>query len=180
MLFSGGVVRVYAIALTVGPAGFLAPLFALLDISPNSILLLEASIVIGLLNFTIPIVTITLLSAIKNIDTSLEEAAQTLGASRWQAFFDTTLRLSFPGIMSAAILSFAICVSAFVVPMILGRGIVVFATNLIFSRFAEVTNHPSGAAIAMVLLAIAVIIIYVFIHFAGTRRSAAGAASGVR
>lgn len=172
MLFSGGVVRVYAIALTVGPAGFLAPAFDAAGISTTSILFLEISLVVGLLNFTIPIVTITLFSAIRNIDTQLEDAAQTLGAPRWVAFKDTTLRLSLDGIVSASILSFAICVSAFVVPMVLGRGIIVFATNLIFSRFAEVTNYPGGAAIAIVLLLVAVMIIYAFLYAFGRRRAA--------
>lgn len=175
MLFSGGVVRVYAIALAVGPAGFLAPLFSMAGISPNAILFLEVSLIIGLMNFTIPIVTITLLSAIKNIDMHLEDAAQTLGAPRWVAFFDTTFKLSIEGLISASILSFAICVSAFVVPMILGRGIIVFATNLIFSRFAEVTNHPSGAAIAIILLLISVTIIYGFLRLFAKREQRAAA-----
>ena len=171
MLFSGGVVRVYAIALTVGPAGFLAPFFTAIGIPSNSILFLEISLVMGLLNFTIPIVTITLLSAIKNIDLRLEDAAQTLGAPRWVAFYDTTFKMSAGGLISASILSFAICVSAFVVPMIIGRGIIVFATNLIFSRFAEVTNHPSGAAIAVLLLLVSGTIIFGFLHLASKRVS---------
>lgn len=159
MLFSGAIVRVYSIALTFGPVGILAPIARFFDISPNSIGYIETALVVGLLNFVVPITTLTLLATINNIDPRLEEAAQSLGAPRWLAFCNTTLRLSVPSIISAALLGFSVSVSAFIVPLILGRGIIVFATNLIFARFAEIADHPSGGAIAIILLVISVAIV---------------------
>lgn len=159
MLFSGAIVRVYSIALTFGPVGILAPIARFFDISPNSIGYIETALIVGLLNFVVPITTLTLLATINNIDPRLEEAAQSLGAPRWLAFCNTTLRLSVPSIISAALLGFSVSVSAFIVPLILGRGIIVFATNLIFARFAEIADHPSGGAIAIILLVISVAIV---------------------
>jgi len=159
MLFSGAIVRVYSISLTFGPVGIIAPLARFLGISLNGIGYIETTLVIGLLNFVVPVATLTLLTTFNNIDPRLEEAAQSLGAARWHAFLDTTCRLSIPSVISVLLLGFAISVSAFIVPLVLGRGIVVFTTNIIFSRFAEIADHPSGAAIAIILLIISLIII---------------------
>jgi ABC-type spermidine/putrescine transport system permease subunit I len=159
MLFSGAIVRVYSISLTFGPVGIIAPLAHYFDISLGSIWYIETTLVVGLLNFVVPVATLTLLATINNIDPQLEEAAQSLGAPRWFAFVDTTLRLSMKSIMSVALLGFSVSVSAFIVPLILGRGIIVFATNVIFARFAEIADHPSGAAVAIILLVISLAII---------------------
>jgi putative spermidine/putrescine transport system permease protein len=50
--------------------------------------------------------------------------------------------------------------SAFVVPMILGKGKVLFVSNLIYSRFSEIANYPSGSSIAIVMLLLSLGIIY--------------------
>lgn len=159
MLFSGAIVRVYSISLTFGPVGIFAPMARFFDISPNSIGYIEATLIVGLLNFVVPITTLTLLATINNIDPRLEEAAQSLGAPRWLAFCDTTLRLSMPAVISAGLLGFSVSVSAFIVPLILGRGIIVFTTSLIYARFAEIADHPSGGAIAIILLVISLAIV---------------------
>ncbi|KHS99813.1 molybdate ABC transporter permease subunit [Pectobacterium polaris] len=41
------------------------------------------------------------------VDTNLEQAARTLGASPWRVFFTITLPLSFPGIVVGTVLAFA-------------------------------------------------------------------------
>jgi putative spermidine/putrescine transport system permease protein len=50
--------------------------------------------------------------------------------------------------------------SGFVVPMILGKGKVLFISNLIYSRFSEIANYPSGSAIAVAMLFLSLVIIY--------------------
>ena len=45
--------------------------------------------------------------SIEAIDTGVEEAAATLGASRWRILRTITLPLAWPGIMAGAILGFA-------------------------------------------------------------------------
>ena len=48
-------------------------------------------------------------------------------------------------------IAFAMCISNFVVPLILGRGVVLFTTNLMYVRFSDVANYPSGAAIGIIM-----------------------------
>ncbi|MEC5320017.1 molybdate ABC transporter permease subunit [Brenneria populi subsp. brevivirga] len=45
--------------------------------------------------------------SLEAVDTRLEQAARTLGASPWRVFFTITLPLSFPGIVVGTVLAFA-------------------------------------------------------------------------
>ena len=44
--------------------------------------------------------------------------------------------------------------------MILGKGRVLFISNLIYTRFSEIADYPSGAAISIVLFVVALTIVY--------------------
>ena len=55
----------------------------------------------------LPLMVRAMRLSIEAVDTRLEHAARTLGATWWRAFFTVTLPLSLPGIIAGAILSFA-------------------------------------------------------------------------
>jgi ABC-type spermidine/putrescine transport system permease subunit I len=154
MIFLSVLVRVYAIQIALGPVGIGKPLTSLMGISPNDRLYSELLIVLGLLHHAIPLSALILVGTIQNINPRLVEAAQALGASRIFAHASVTLPLSMRGMLGAFLISYTLAISAFVVPMILGRGRVVFVSNLVYSRFGEVANYPSGSAIAILLLAL--------------------------
>jgi putative spermidine/putrescine transport system permease protein len=160
MLFLGIIVRVYSLVLTLGPVGILHPVAKFLGLQHNDLFLVEATVILGLMHNLIPIISLTLMGTIHNVNPMLEDAAQSLGAPRWKAFLSVTAVLSLRGIISSFLLAYALAISSFVVPMVLGKGIVVFATNLIYERFSEVADFPGGAAISVVMLALSVIIVY--------------------
>ncbi len=64
-----------------------------------------AALAAGIMAFPLMVRAIRL--GIEAVDTGLEEAAATLGASRWRVFTTVTLPLVFPGILAGAILGFA-------------------------------------------------------------------------
>ena len=68
------------------------------------------------------------------------------------------------GILASFLFAFTFSISAFVIPMILGKGRVLFISNLIYNRFSEIANYPSGAAISIVLFALAMLIVYVMTY----------------
>jgi putative spermidine/putrescine transport system permease protein len=160
MLFLSALVRVYSIELTFGPVGFLQHLSHVLGLTPNSRALLEILVIAGLCHFIIPISALMLVGTLQNLNPRLVEAAQALGAPRWKAHLAITIPLSARGIVSAFLVCFTLSISAFVAPMILGKGKVLFVSNLIFSRFSELGNYPSGSAISVILLVASVSIIY--------------------
>ena len=160
MMFLSTMVRVYALQLTFGPTGFAKFICSILNTRPTSRFYTELVVIFGLLHYVIPIAAITLLGTIKNLNPRLAEAAQTLGSPRWKVHLSITVPLCIPGILSAFLISYTICMSAFVVPMILGKGKVLFVSNLIYSRFSEIANYPSGSSIAIVMLVLSLGIIY--------------------
>jgi putative spermidine/putrescine transport system permease protein len=169
LLFLSVIVRVYALALTLRPSGLIRPVVQYFGIAGNDSFLLEGSVIAGLVHYIMPISALTLMGTIQSIDPKLCEAAESLGAPRWRAFLEITVPLSVHGIVSALLLGYAISISSFVVPMVLGRGMVLFATNLTYQNFVEVPNFPGGAAVAVVLLIASLLPIYIALRFVSGR-----------
>ena len=169
IMFLSTLVRVYALQLTFGPTGIAKFLSGLLGVSMNGRFYTELVVILGLLHYLVPIAAITLLGTIQNVNPRLTEAAQALGAPRWMAHFTITIPLCVPGLLSAFLISFTLCLSAFVVPMILGKGKVLFVSNLIYSRFSEIANYPSGSAISIIMLLLSLLIIYGVTYLVSTR-----------
>jgi ABC-type spermidine/putrescine transport system permease subunit I len=80
-----------------------------------------------------------------------------------------TLPLSGRGLVAAFLFSFTFSISAFVIPMILGRGRVLFVSNLIYNRFSEIANYPSGAAISIVMFLLSLMTVYLISRLAEQR-----------
>jgi len=169
MLFLSILIRVYAMSLAVGPAGFGRGLSKLLGLGLNSTGYAEVSVVLGLLHCLIPMAAIVLLAPLQALNPRLVEAAQALGAPRWKAHATITVPLSGRGLLAAFMLCFTFSISAFVIPMVLGKGRVLFVSNLIYSRFGEVGNYPSGAALSITLLVLSLIVVYAIGRAAGVR-----------
>lgn len=145
-------VRTYALELTFGSVGVVRPLLHWLGVSPTSRAYIDALVAAGLVHAITPIATLTLLGSVQNVDPRLADAAQSLGAPRWRAHLDITLPLNLPGAISAFVVAFSFSVSAFVIPLVLGSGRVNFVSNLVFTRFSDLANYPSGAAISVFML----------------------------
>jgi ABC-type spermidine/putrescine transport system permease subunit I len=169
MLFLSILIRVYAVSLAVGPSGFGRELASLLGLAQNSRGYAELSIVLGLLHCLIPMAAIVLLGPLQALNPRLVEAAQALGAPTWKAHATVTLPLSAQGVLAAFMLCFTFSISAFVIPMVLGKGRVLFVSNLIYSRFGEIGNYPGGAALSITLLVLSLIVVYALDRAAGSR-----------
>ena len=73
------------------------------------------TIVIAHVMFNLSFVIVTVRSRLIGFDRALEEAAQDLGATPWQTFRLITLPLIMPGVVSAALLAFALSIDDFVI-----------------------------------------------------------------
>jgi ABC-type spermidine/putrescine transport system permease subunit I len=171
LMFLSVLVRTYALELTLGAAGPLRPILLALGISPNSRGYIELLVAGGLLHYIVPMATLTLLGTIQNVDPRLFDAAQTLGAPGWKAHLTITLPLCTRGLLAAFLFAFTFSISAFVIPMILGKGRVLFISNLIYNRFSEIADYPSGAAISIVLFVVALTIVYLMSRQVNRRRT---------
>ncbi|MGY8685969.1 ABC transporter permease, partial [Bradyrhizobium sp. UFLA05-153] len=169
LMFLSVLVRVYAIELVFGPAGFARQIAALFGEQSGSRVYIEFMIMLGLLHYAVPMSALVLIGTIQNVNPRLIEAAQALGAARWKSHLVVTLPLSAQGLLSAFLICFTLSISAFVVPMVLGRGKIMFVSNLIYNRFSELANFPSGSAVAIIMLAISLLVIYAVSRLARSR-----------
>ena len=73
------------------------------------------TILIAHIMFNLSFVVVTVRSRLIGFDRALEEAAQDLGATPWETFRLVTLPLIMPGVISAALLAFALSIDDFVI-----------------------------------------------------------------
>lgn len=118
-------------------------------------------LLIGLSHIFLPFMVLVLVSAIQNIPRDVEDAARTLGASPLSVLRKVTLPLSLPGILSGSILVFVLTISALVTPRLLGGPTYQVMSTLIFDEFLKLLNWPRGAAMAFVLTAIVLVLVWV-------------------
>jgi len=170
LLLLSMLVRTYAIELTFGSVSIFRPTLKLLGISPNSGWYIECLVGAGLLHYIVPVATLTLLGTVQNVDPRLVEAAQSLGAPAWRAHLTVTLPLSRAGLVGAFLIGLTFSISAFVIPMVLGKGRVLFLSNSIFNRFSELADYPSGAAISIVMLVVSLLLVVAVSRLAAPRR----------
>jgi putative spermidine/putrescine transport system permease protein len=130
---------------------------------PVKLLYTEFAITLGLTYIVLPFMTLSLLSALEKIDTRVDEAAAVLGASPWRAFWHVTAPLSLPGWVSGAILAFTISMSAYVTPAVLGPSGPQFVATAIFNLFVTLFDWGLGAAMAVVLLAFGLALVFGFL-----------------
>ncbi|MFQ3457905.1 ABC transporter permease [Bradyrhizobium sp. UFLA01-814] len=161
LMFLNALVRIYAIQLTFGSIGVVAPLMSFIGVDTNGTLYINWVVIAGLLQYAIPISILILIGAIQSLNPRLIEAALSLGASAFEAHLTITTLLCIRGLISSFLVSMTLGVSAFAIPWILGRGRVLFISNLIYSRFSENANFPSGAAISIVMMVLSMLLIFV-------------------
>jgi ABC-type spermidine/putrescine transport system permease subunit I len=112
----------------------------------------EKAIYVGVVYNYLPLMVLPLYAALERMDWSLVDAAQDLGDNAWRAFRRGTLPLVMPGILAGSLLTFIPLTGEYLVPVILGGDLTVYAGNLIGSQFVTSRDWPFGAAIAMVVV----------------------------
>jgi iron(III) transport system permease protein len=98
-----------------------------------------------------PIAFVVLHSVLAQMDTRIEEAAKTLGASRWYTFRKVTLPMSYPGLFRAALLVFALCMQDFGNPRIIGGQISMIA-GVMYDQMIGFQNTGIAAVLGTILL----------------------------
>jgi len=93
-------------------------------------------------------ILVTTLSA---VDTRLDEAAQSLGASSLKTFYKVTLPSAKYGIASAAALVFNLTITDFGIPVVIGGNYSVLATE-IYQQVIGMQRFDLGATISVILL----------------------------
>lgn len=155
------VVRVFSWTLVLGREGFLNSILDWTGLAdqPVQFMYSDFGVTLVLTHFLLPAATLILTTSIQRIDENLELASQNLGANRMRTFFSVTLPLSVPGIVAALTLSFALCISTFTTPIIIGGGRVMLLANMLYDTMFTVMNFPFASVLAIVTLAFSLLLV---------------------
>ncbi len=102
-----------------------------------------------------PIAFLVLIGVVEGISPTLEEAAQTLRADRWQTFATVSLPLMRPGLANAFLISFIESIADFGNPILLGGNFGVLSTEIFFSVVGAQLDPGRAATLGIVLLGFA-------------------------
>lgn len=108
-----------------------------------------------------PIAFMIMRGVVQGISPSLEEAAQTLRASKMKTFMTVTLPLLAPGLANAFLVGFIESISDFGNPIILGSGYAVLSTEIFFAIVGASLDQGMAAALALVLTTFALTVFFV-------------------
>ena len=163
-LLTGIVVRTFAWMTLLSDRGVInttAQWLGLAD-KPLPLMYNEFGVVVGLVHIYVPFMVLTLVGVIGRIDVSLEDAARGLGASRFRAFLEVTLPLSLPGILAGSLLVFALAISAYVTPVLLGGNNVLTLPMLIYQQVSASFNLGFAGALGVVLLVVSLALVFAY------------------
>ena len=109
---------------------------------------------------------IIVLAVMQSVGEDYEQAAQTLGANRWQRFRYVLLPLIMPGILSASILVFAFTFGAFEVPLLLGQRYPSALPVLAYRYYTDVDLNfrPEAMAVSVVISVLVTVLIGVYVR----------------
>lgn len=122
---------------------------------PIQLLFSRGTVLLVLGHTFLPFQILSIMTVISQIDPVVEEAAASLRANRWSTLTRVVVPLAWPGILAGSTIVFMLTISAFITPRLLGGASVQMLGSLIYEQVMVVLNWPFGAALSLVLLAIA-------------------------
>ena len=143
--------RTYAWISLLSDNGIVNSLLKVLGINPVTMMYTDFSVVMGLVCDLLPFMVIPINTSLAKMDYSLVEAANDLGANRFQTFTKVIFKLSIPGVISGVTMVFLLSISSFVIPSLLGGRQYVLIGNLIENQFISVGDWNFGSAISIIL-----------------------------
>ncbi len=176
-LLTSAVVRSFSWMVILGKKGIINNLLMNIGVThkPLELLYNEVSIVVGFVYLFLPLMIMSLIGVMDNIDSSLLEAAESLGASKFEAFIKVVFPLSVPGIIVGSILVFTGSFTAYTTPQLLGGNKSRVLATLIYQKAMSLSDWNSASVIATIMI-ITTIVISIVINNLAARLQGRGEA----
>lgn len=163
------VVRVFAWYMLLAPGGTINDALVNFGMAGEPLELMNNNlgVVIGQLYINLPYAVLAIYGVLETMDWEVVEAAKDLGASRTRAFFEVIVPHMAPGIVVAAVISFAWSFGAYTAPKFLGSGaqqtIAIEVEYLLMRQF----NWAAASALAVVGMVVIVGVLLVCSYLLG-------------
>ena len=151
--WTSGLLRAYAWMALLGDAGIInkgLKALGLIDAPLPFLLYSPFAVVLVMTYFSLPFAVITIYASLEKMDWALVDAAADLGASPLRAFRHVTLPQTWPGVISATVLTFVPLTGMFFVPMLVGDASSVMIAPLIANQM-QAFQLGLGAALSFIV-----------------------------
>lgn len=162
-MLTNSVVRSFAWINILGKNGVINNFLVSMGIidKPITMLYTEFSVLIGTIYLFLPLMIITLVGVMENIDNDMMEAAESLGANRIKAFIKVVLPLSIPGIIVGCVLVFTGSLSAYTTPQLLGGPKNLVLATFISQQALSLNNWTAASVFAVIMIITTLIVMKV-------------------
>lgn len=152
-LASSLIIRNYGWVVVLADGGVVNSLLMALGLieSPIRLMYSELAITLGLVHYAMPFMILPIYGTLLRLPPSLREASLSLGGGEWRSFLRITLPLSLPGVFGGTMLTFAVSMSAFVTPLMLGSPRSAMISQVAAEQLLVQLNFAWGSAIIVVL-----------------------------
>lgn len=160
-ILTNSVVRSFAWMSILGKNGLINTLLTKLNIinEPLSLLYTEGAIIVGTVYIFLPLMIISLVGVMENIDNDLLEAAESLGANKLKSFFKVVFPLSLPGLIVGTVLVFTGSLTAYTTPQLLGGNKNTVLATLIYQKTMTLGDWQGAAVVATIMIVVTLIVI---------------------
>jgi spermidine/putrescine transport system permease protein len=138
---------------------------------PWPLLYNEGAVLVGLVYTYLPFMVLPLYASLERLDRAVLEAAVDLGATPTERLYKVTLPLTRGGMLSGSVLVFVPAVGEFLVPELLGGAKTMLVGKFIALKFTGLRHWPLGAAYALVLVTLIVLLLLLYLRLGGSREA---------
>lgn len=160
-LLTNSVVRAFAWMNILGKNGIINTILINLKIieEPYKFLYTEFAIIIGTIYLFLPLMIVSLVGVMENIDKDFLEAAESLGANKITTFLKVVFPLSIPGIIVGSVLVFTGALTAYTTPQLLGGNSNMVLATLIYQKTMSLGDWNGAAVIATIMIISTILVI---------------------
>lgn len=160
-ILTNSVVRSFAWMSILGKNGIINILLLKFNIinEPLSLMYTEGAILVGTVYIFLPLMIISLVGVLENIEGDLLEAAESLGANKVTAFFKVIFPLSLPGLIVGTVLVFTGSLTAYTTPQLLGGNKNTVLATLIYQKTMTLGDWQAAATVATIMIVVTLLVI---------------------
>lgn len=166
--------RTYAWMTLLEKQGIINIILGWFGVEPIQMLYTSGAVYLGLIYNFLPFMILPIYSVMLKIDRGLIEAAEDLGANRFQVFRKVILPKSMPGVITGITMVFMPAVTTFVISRLLGGGQYTMIGNLIEKQFVESGNWYFGSAISILMMVLILLSMYIMKLTGGSKEDVGG------
>ncbi len=168
--FTSYLVRIFSWYVLLAESGIANSVLGYLGLGPFTMLNTVFATIVGYMALTLPLVVILQTLSMANIDRSLIEAAQNLGAKHLRTIISVIVPAAKVGLIVGALFCFILSFGDFVSPYYLGGSKPPTLTILITDTTKSGQQWPRAAVVAVTMMATLMVIAYSAIRYAYRKR----------